>query len=88
MATPTVAVDEARALALAGAALRRPAAPFRDLPPRLLLVDVERQTLALLISGASGRRLSRSRTAAAGVGSEEGSFAHAAGMASHPWPHR
>ncbi len=73
MDTPTAAVDEARALALAGAALRRPAAPFRDLPPRLLLVDVERQTLALLISGrlAAGYRVS---TAAAGVGGEEGSL--------------
>jgi UDP-N-acetylmuramate--alanine ligase len=64
--------SEARALALARAALGRPAAPFRDLPPRLLIVDVERQRLYLL----ADKRLAGEflvSTAVAGVGEEEGS---------------
>lgn len=66
-------LDEPRALALARTALERPAAPFRDLPPRLLVVDVERQALALLESGRLAAAYAVS-TAAAGVGGDEGSL--------------
>lgn len=62
-----------RAPALARAALDRPAAPFRDLPPRLLVVDVARQRLSLVESGfeTAGYPIS---TAEAGVGAEDGSL--------------
>jgi hypothetical protein len=62
----------ARALDLARAALERPQAPLRTLPPRLLLVDVSRQRVTLI---APGRPVAvfRVSTAAAGVGGEEGS---------------
>lgn len=66
-------VDEARAQALARAALTRPGTPFRDLPPRLLVVDVERQVLTLLISGYPATAYPVS-TAAAGIGGEDGSL--------------
>jgi len=65
--------DETRALALARSALLRRAAPFRDLPARLALVDVERQTLALLVSGRLVAGYSVS-TAAAGVGGDDASL--------------
>jgi UDP-N-acetylmuramate--alanine ligase len=61
-----------RALALARAALARPGAPFRDLPARLVVVDVERQRLTLVESGAVAAEWPVS-TALAGVGGEEGS---------------
>ncbi len=64
---------ETRALALARAALARVAAPFRELPPRLILVDVERQLLSLIESGREVAVYPVS-TAAAGVGGEEGSL--------------
>ncbi len=62
-----------RASALARAALDRPAAPFRDLPPRLLVVDVERQRLSLIESGVETAAYPVS-TAEAGVGAAEGSL--------------
>jgi UDP-N-acetylmuramate--alanine ligase len=65
--------DETRALALARSALTRPASPFRELPPRVLVVDVERQVLTLLDSGRAVARYTVS-TAAAGVGGEDGSL--------------
>lgn len=73
MAPPTDPADETRALALARSALLRPGAPFRDLPPRLLVVDVERQLLTLWISGRLVARHVVS-TAAAGVGGDDGSL--------------
>lgn len=54
-------------------ALARVHAPFRDLPPRALIVDVERQRLALIVEGRVVREYPVS-TARLGVGSEEGSF--------------
>ena len=73
MTRPAGAQDQERVLALARLALARPAAPFRELPPRLLLVDVGRQRLRLLESGVEVASYAIS-TAAAGVGGEEGSF--------------
>lgn len=72
MSRPSGHRPEERAWALAIGALERPAAPFPELPPRLLMVDVERQRLSLFESGreAAGYPVS---TAAAGVGAEEGS---------------
>jgi UDP-N-acetylmuramate--alanine ligase len=64
--------SEARALALARVALSRPGCPFRELPRRLLIVDVERQRLYLLEANALVIE-SKISTAAAGVGGEEGS---------------
>jgi UDP-N-acetylmuramate--alanine ligase len=61
-----------RALALARAALARPRAPFRELPSRLLLVDIERQRLTLFEDGRPAADYPVS-TAAAGIGGEEGS---------------
>jgi UDP-N-acetylmuramate--alanine ligase len=61
-----------RALALARAALARPRAPFRELPSRLLLVDVERQRLTLFEDGRPAADYLVS-TASAGVGGDEGS---------------
>lgn len=59
-----------RALALKG--LARPASPFKELPSRCLVVDVERQRLGFL---QEGRLLGdwRISTAAKGIGGEEGS---------------
>ena len=65
--------DAGRALALARLALARPAAPFRDLPSRVLVVDVERQRLSLLEGGAETTIYPVS-TAAAGIGGEDGSY--------------
>jgi UDP-N-acetylmuramate--alanine ligase len=62
-----------RALALARAALTRPRAPFRELPSRLLLVDVERQRLTLLEDGRPVADYLVS-TASAGIGAEDGSL--------------
>ncbi len=61
------------ALALARKALTRPQAPFVELPPRCLVVDVARQRLSLI---ADGREVATFRvsTAAAGVGGESGSL--------------
>jgi UDP-N-acetylmuramate--L-alanine ligase len=63
----------ARYRALALGALARPGSPFRDLPPRCLVVDVERQRMGLL---EGGRLLGdyRISTAAKGIGGAEGSF--------------
>lgn len=63
----------ARAIALARTALVRPGAPFHELPPRLLVVDVEHQSLSLLESATEIARYPVS-TAAAGVGGAEGSY--------------
>src|SRR5689334_6858574 len=62
-----------RARRLVRAGLARPAAPFRDPPPRMLLVDVERQCLTLLEHGEIVREFAAS-TAAAGIGGEDGSM--------------
>jgi UDP-N-acetylmuramate--alanine ligase len=62
-----------RARALAQRALGRPGAPFRVLPPRLLVVDVERQRLSLLEEGIESRAYPVS-TSAAGIGADDGSF--------------
>jgi len=64
---------EARALILAREALARPGAPFPELPPRLIVVDVERQLLSLIESETEVVSYPVS-TAAAGVGGEEGSL--------------
>lgn len=61
-----------RALALARAALARPGSPFRDLPARLVVVDVERQRLSLIEAGEIAGEWPVS-TASAGIGGEEGS---------------
>jgi len=63
----------ARYRALALVALARPASPFTEVPPRLLVVDLERQRLGLL----EGGRLVLDHpvsTASAGIGCEEGSY--------------
>ncbi|MBI5836460.1 MAG: L,D-transpeptidase family protein [Candidatus Eisenbacteria bacterium] len=62
----------ARHRALAIAALARPATPFTELPPRLLVVDVERQRLGLLDGGRLLAEYPVS-TSAKGIGSREGS---------------
>lgn len=62
-----------RASALARDALDRPAAPFRELPSRLLVVDVARQRLSLVESGLETAAYPVS-TAEAGVGAEDGSL--------------
>ncbi len=72
MALPPGPAEASRALALARAALARPRAPFRELPSRLLLVDVERQRLTLIEDGRPVADYLVS-TAAAGVGGKEGS---------------
>ena len=73
MSRPAGHPTEARARVLAEAALGRPAAPFRELPPRLLVVDVERQRSSLLESGLEAAAWTVS-TAAAGVGGEDDSY--------------
>ena len=62
-----------RVIGLARTALSRPLAPFRALPPRYLVVDTERQRLALVENGAVVAEHAVS-TAAAGIGGESGSF--------------
>lgn len=64
---------QAPAVALARTALARPGAPSHELPPRLLVVDVDRQSLSLIESATEIVRYVVS-TAAAGVGGEEGSY--------------
>ena len=61
------------ALARARAALERPHSPFPDLPPRLLVVDVDDQSLTRIEDGRVRGRW-RVSTAAAGVGGEAGSL--------------
>jgi len=68
---PSPVVPLSVALALAG--LKRPGAPFRELPERLVVVDIERQALSLVEMGIETARYTVS-TAAAGVGGEEGSL--------------
>jgi UDP-N-acetylmuramate--alanine ligase len=63
----------ARTVGLARTALSRPLAPFRALPPRYLVVDTERQRLALVENGAVVAEHPVS-TALAGIGGESGSF--------------
>jgi UDP-N-acetylmuramate--alanine ligase len=63
----------ARAVALARTALARPGAPSHELPQRLVVVDVEYQSLSLIESATEIVRYPVS-TAAAGVGGEEGSY--------------
>ena len=62
-----------RLATLAVRALGRPGAPFRELPPRLLVVDVERQRMSLVEDGIEIAAYPVS-TAAAGVGGEDGSY--------------
>src|SRR4030067_392527 len=59
--------------ALAREALGRPRSPYRELPERLVLVDVARQCLELIEGGRVVRGYPVS-TAAAGVGGEDGSL--------------
>ena len=73
MSLPADPPAHARAVALARTALARPGAPFQELPPRLLVVDVEHQSLSLIESATEIVRYPVS-TAAAGVGGEEGSY--------------
>src|SRR5262249_29184804 len=73
MSPPPRSGTETRALSLARRALARPGAPFRELPSRMMLVDVERQTLSLIEAGTEVAVYPVS-TAAAGVGGEEGSY--------------
>lgn len=61
------------ARALAAAALSRPQAPFRDMPPRLVLVDVNGQRVLLFEHGEPTGSWPAS-TAANGVGGQSGSF--------------
>ena len=63
----------ARAQILVRSALGRPGAPLRDVPPRLILVDVDRQRLSLLEDGREVAAWPAS-TAAAGIGGEDGSY--------------
>src|SRR5206468_728210 len=72
MPLPLEPENDARALALVRAALARPQAPSRDLPGRVLLVDVLRQRLTLIQEGRPVAAYSVS-TASAGVGGDEGS---------------
>lgn len=73
MALPAGIPSRDRASALAREALERPGAPFRELPPRVVVVDVERQQLSLIESGRLTAVYPVS-TAEAGVGSEAGSY--------------
>ena len=70
---PEATTAGARAVELARRALARPAAPFVELPRRLLVVDVEGQTLTLITNGEP-RASWRVSTAIAGVGGESGSL--------------
>jgi len=73
MSLPADPPAHARAVALARTALARPGAPFHELPPRMLVVDVEHQSLSLIESAIEIVRYPVS-TAAAGIGGEEGSY--------------
>ncbi|HEY3215540.1 MAG TPA: L,D-transpeptidase family protein [Candidatus Eisenbacteria bacterium] len=64
---------EGSPIELARAALARPKAPFAELPPRLLLVDANRQRAFWIEDGAASLEFVIS-TAAAGVGGEAGSL--------------
>ncbi|MBK8231245.1 MAG: L,D-transpeptidase family protein [Candidatus Eisenbacteria bacterium] len=64
--------SEARALVLARLGTERPQSPFRELPSRLLVVDVERQRLYLLEEGRLVQEAVIS-TAIAGLGGAIGS---------------
>jgi len=70
---PSTPIASERALALARGALARSASPHRELPARLLLVDVRRQRLVLIESGRVLGEYPVS-TAAAGIGGEDGSL--------------
>ena len=70
MSDPVLA---ARYRSLALSALARPACPFRELPPRLLVVDVAGQRLGFLEEGKLLGEYVIS-TALNGLGCEEGSF--------------
>jgi UDP-N-acetylmuramate--alanine ligase len=72
MSLPPTPAAEQRASALLRRALTRPGAP-PGLPARVLVVDVERQRLALLEAGVLVREYPVS-TAAAGVGGAAGSY--------------
>jgi UDP-N-acetylmuramate--alanine ligase len=65
--------EQTRTFELARAALARPRAPFRELPDRMLIVDVDRQRLSLVEAGRVVASYAVS-TAAAGIGGEEGSY--------------
>jgi len=69
----TTAAASARAVSLARTALTRAGSPWTALPSRLLVVDVERQRLALLIDGEALAEYPVS-TAANGVGGASGSY--------------
>ncbi len=69
----TTLAASARAVSLARTALTRAGSPFTALPPRLLVVDVERQRLALLIDGEALAEYPVS-TAANGLGGASGSY--------------
>jgi UDP-N-acetylmuramate-alanine ligase/lipoprotein-anchoring transpeptidase ErfK/SrfK len=71
MSHPLASAADARALA--AVALARPQAPHRDLPPRLVLVDVDAQRVLLLESGEVTGTWPAS-TAANGIGGQSGSF--------------
>lgn len=70
--TPPASAITTRALALFEAARARPGAPA-DLPGRLFVVDVERQTAALIVDGVAVASWPVS-TALKGIGGEENSF--------------
>lgn len=69
----TPSAHSARSVALARTALARTQSPFSELPARLLVVDIERQRVALLIDGQVVAEHHVS-TAANGVGGEMGSY--------------
>jgi UDP-N-acetylmuramate--L-alanine ligase len=65
--------DDARTVEFARSALARPLSPFPELPPRLVVVDADRQRLTLLEAGRAVASWPVS-TAAAGVGGAAGSL--------------
>lgn len=69
----TTSAASARAVSLARTGLARARSPFIALPPRVLVVDVERQRLALLIEGEVLAEYPVS-TAANGMGGASGSY--------------
>ena len=71
--SPSALADEPRLHDLAMAALARPHSPLRELPGRLLIVDVERQRLHLIDGGRSIGDWPVS-TSSEGVGGAEGSY--------------
>jgi len=70
---PTPSARGERALALAHAALGRPRSPYRELPPRVLLVDTRRQRLVVIEEGRAIGEWPVS-TALAGIGGADGSL--------------